>query len=203
MSRPYNKKRETVNSHDDDDAALFERRGGGTSGVPVRGGNVDMTDVDAAVAVLKRGGVILYPTDTVWGIGCDATNDEAVSRVYAIKQRDDSKAMLTLVSDLAMLERTVDGIPDVAYDLIEFSERPTTIVYDKGIGVSPLLLGPDGTLGVRVAGESFCNALVRRFGRPIVSTSANISGQPAARSYDEIAPEVADAVDYILSLIHI
>ena len=116
MSRPYNKKRETVNSHDDDDAALFERRGGGTSGVPVRGGNVDMTDVDAAVAVLKRGGVILYPTDTVWGIGCDATNDEAVRRVYAIKQRDDSKAMLTLVSDLAMLERTVDGIPDVAYD---------------------------------------------------------------------------------------
>ena len=197
MSRPYNKKRETVNSHDDDDATLFERRGGGTSGVPVRSGNVDMTDVDAAVAVLKRGGVILYPTDTVWGIGCDATNDEAVRRVYAIKQRDDSKAMLTLVSDLAMLERTVDGIPDVAYDLIEFSERPTTIVYDKGIGVSPLLLGPDGTLGVRVAGESFCNALVRRFGRPIVSTSANISGQPAARSYDEIAPEVADAVDYI------
>ena len=197
MSRPYNKKRETVNSHDDDDATLFERRGGGTSGVPVRSGNVDMTDVDAAVAVLKRGGVILYPTDTVWGIGCDATNDDAVRRVYAIKQRDDSKAMLTLVSDLAMLERTVDGIPDVAYDLIEFSERPTTIVYDKGIGVSPLLLGPDGTLGVRVAGESFCNALVRRFGRPIVSTSANISGQPAARSYDEIAPEVADAVDYI------
>lgn len=197
MNRPYSKKRETTESHDTEDAALFERRGKGRSDIPVRGGRVDMADVDAAVAVLRRGGVILYPTDTVWGIGCDATNDEAVRRIYAIKQRDDSKAMLTLVSDLAMLERTVDGIPDVAYDLIEFSDRPTTIVYDKGIGVSPLLLGPDGTLGVRVAGESFCNTLVRRLGRPLVSTSANISGKPAARSFDEIAPEVADAADYI------
>ena len=195
MNRPYSKKRETTESHDAEDAALFERRGTGRADIPVRGGRVDMADVDAAVAVLRRGGVILYPTDTVWGIGCDATNDEAVRRVYAIKQRDDSKAMLTLVSDLAMLERTVDGIPDVAYDLIEFSDRPTTIVYDKGIGVSPLLLGPDGTLGVRVAGESFCNALVRRLGRPLVSTSANISGKPAARSFDEIPPEVADAAD--------
>ena len=197
MNRPHSKKRETTESHDTEDSALFERHGNGRGDIPVRGGRVDMADVDAAVAVLRRGGVILYPTDTVWGIGCDATNDEAVRRVYAIKQRDDSKAMLTLVSDLAMLERTVDGIPDVAYDLIEFSDRPTTIVYDKGIGVSPLLLGPDGTLGVRVAGESFCNALVRRLGRPLVSSSANISGKPAARSFDEIAPEVADAADYI------
>ena len=118
MNRPHSKKRETTESHDTEDAALFERHGNGRGDIPVRGGRVDMADVDAAVAVLRRGGVILYPTDTVWGIGCDATNDEAVRRVYAIKQRDDSKAMLTLVSDLAMLERTVDGIPDVAYDLM-------------------------------------------------------------------------------------
>lgn len=187
----------TNRSSEAEDAALFERRGESERTGRQPQPRVDMADIDDAVAVLKRGGVILYPTDTVWGIGCDATNDEAVRRVYRIKQRDDHKALLTLVSDTAMLERTVDGIPDVAYDLIEFADRPTTIVYDRGTGVSPLLMGDDKTLGVRVTEESFSRALVRRLGRPLVSTSANISGRPTPRTFDEIAPEVREAVDYV------
>lgn len=182
----------------DADSALFEKRGQAPrysrsgSSMPV-----DMADIDAAVAVLRRGGIILYPTDTVWGIGCDATDDDAVRRVYALKRRDDHKALITLVSDFAMLERTVDGIPEVAYDLIEFADRPTTIVYDRGVGVSSLLMGDDGTLGVRVTSEPFSQALVRRLGRPLVSTSANISGEPTPRLYNEIAQQVIDAVDYV------
>ncbi len=154
-------------------------------------------DIKHAIDVIRRGGIIVYPTDTVWGIGCDARNSEAVKRIYDIKHRADNKAMITLVANLSMLERTVDGIPDVAYDLIEFSERPLTIVYDYGRRVAPELMGEDGSLGVRLTKESFSQQLCLRFGAPIVSTSANISGTPTPLTFNEISQEILEAVDYV------
>lgn len=154
-------------------------------------------DITNAVKVLREGGIILYPTDTVWGLGCDATNAAAVDKIYALKQRAESKALITLVGNVAMLERTVEGIPDVAYDLIELSERPITIVYDRGISVASNLLAEDGTLAVRVTREDFSRTLCNKFGRPLVSTSANISGTPTPACFADISPEVLDKVDYV------
>lgn len=157
-------------------------------------------DIRTAVDVLRRGGIIVYPTDTVWGIGCDATSSEAVRRVFALKQRADAKALITLVGSLAQLERTVDCIPEVAYQLIEYSERPTTIVYDhpsSTAGIAPELLADDGTLGVRVTSEEFSKALCEAFRKPLVSTSANISGQPAPAAYTDIAHEILEGADYV------
>lgn len=154
-------------------------------------------DLRQAVETLRRGGLILYPTDTVWGIGCDATNDEAVHRVYAVKGRRDNKALITLVGDLGALERAVDSVPDIAYDLIECSDRPVTIVYDHGRGVAPSLMGEDGTLGVRLTREKFSAALCKALGRPIVSTSANFSGKPTPRTFDQIDPELVARMDYV------
>lgn len=157
-------------------------------------------DIKAAVDVLRKGGVIVYPTDTVWGIGCDATNADAVKRVFAIKRRADAKALITLVGSVAQLERTVEGIPDVAYELIEYSEKPLTIVYDgvaPGSRIAPELLGPDGTIGVRLTSEAFSKALCLALGRPLVSTSANISGEPAPTLFGEIKPDILDAADYV------
>ncbi len=157
-------------------------------------------DIHDAVDVLRRGGVILYPTDTVWGLGCDATNAEAVRRIFAIKQRADAKALITLVGSLAQLERTVDGIPEVAYQLIEYSERPVTIIYDRPLptaNIAPELLASDGTIGVRVTSEEFSAQLCQAFRRPLVSTSANISGQPTPTAYTEIDPAILEAVDYV------
>lgn len=160
----------------------------------------DNNDIRAAVDVLRKGGIILYPTDTVWGIGCDATNSDAVRRVFEIKQRSDAKALITLVGSLAQLERTVTGIPDVAYQLIEFTDRPLTIVYDgvqSSARIAPELLAADGTIGVRVTSEPFSAALCRAFGKPLVSTSANISGHPTPAYFDEIAGEILAAADYV------
>lgn len=144
--------------------------------------------------------MILYPTDTVWGIGCDARCGKAVERIFRIKQRADSKAMIVLVGDLGQLERTVNEVPEVAYDLIEFSERPLTIVYDgvsPASGIAPGLCAADGTIAVRLTRERFSAALCKALGAPLVSTSANISGQPAATCFDEISQEIIDAVDYV------
>lgn len=154
-------------------------------------------DLRRAVDTLRRGGVILYPTDTVWGIGCDARNDDAVRRIFSIKQREDSKALITLVDSLAMLDRTVVEVPDVAEQLIEAAVDPVTIVYDHGCGVSPLLLAPDGSIGVRLTREPFSAALCGGLGAPVVSTSANISGEPTAMTFAEISPKILDAVDYV------
>lgn len=154
-------------------------------------------DIAAAVAVLKRGGVILYPTDTVWGIGCDATNSEAVKKVFQIKGRPDSKALITLVGSEAQLERTVQDVPEVAWQLIEASDRPVTIVYDHGVGVAPELLASDGSIGVRLTQESFSRSLCQRLNRPLVSTSANKSGEPSPATFSEISPEILEAVDYV------
>ena len=154
-------------------------------------------DLNNALKVLRSGGVILYPTDTVWGIGCDATNEKAVDKVYRIKRRAESKALITLVADLAVLERTVDGIPEVAYELIEYSEKPLTIIYDKAIGVAPNLPAEDGSLAVRLTREAFSAALCRELRRPLVSTSANISGEGAPVNFNEISTEILEAVDYV------
>lgn len=154
-------------------------------------------DIRQACAALSQGGVILYPTDTVWGIGCDATRSDAVRRVFDIKRRADSKALITLVDSTSRLERYVDNIPDVALDIIELSDRPVTIVYDRGRNLAPELLADDGSVGIRVTTEDFSRRLCRAYRKPIVSTSANISGCPAPATFDAIAPEIRDAVDYI------
>ncbi|MDE6368302.1 MAG: threonylcarbamoyl-AMP synthase [Muribaculaceae bacterium] len=154
-------------------------------------------DLNNCLEALKCGGIIIYPTDTVWGIGCDATNSEAVKRVFEIKRRADSKALITLVDSVAALERVVDEVPEVAYQLVDVAVEPMTIVYDRGVGVAPELLAEDGSIGVRITAEEFSRELCRRFRRPIVSTSINISGEDAPHSFAEINPELLDAVDYV------
>lgn len=153
-------------------------------------------DIDTAVAALQRGEVILYPTDTVWGLGCDSANSDAVKRIFVIKRRSDSKALISLVDSVAMLCRHVDGIPAVALDMILESENPMTVVYDSPVGLAAELLAADGSAGIRVTSERYSAELCRRLGRPVVSTSANISGNPAPAIFDEISPEVIDMVDY-------
>lgn len=157
-----------------------------------------INDIKAALEVLQKGGVILYPTDTIWGIGCDACNEEAVKRVYAIKNRIDSKSMLVLMENAALLERYVDEIPDIAYDLIELSEKPMTIIYDGARNLAKNLVAEDGSIGIRITTEAFSSELIRRFKRPIVSTSANISGNPSPACFKEIDPKIIEAVDYVV-----
>lgn len=155
-------------------------------------------DIKAALEVLQKGGVILYPTDTIWGIGCDACNEEAVKRVYEIKNRIDSKSMLVLMENAALLERYVEEVPEIAYDLIELSEKPMTIIYDGARGLAKNLVAEDGSIGIRITTEAFSSELIRRFKRPIVSTSANISGKPSPANFGEIEQEIIDAVDYVV-----
>lgn len=154
-------------------------------------------DVKEAVDVLRRGGIVLYPTDTVWGIGCDACNPSAVKRIYELKQRDESKSMLVLVSSEAMLEQCVETVPAIAWDLIDVAVRPLTIIYDGARGVASELIAPDGSLGIRLTKEAYSRALCSRLGRPIVSTSANISGVTAPALFSEICQEITVGVDYV------
>lgn len=155
-------------------------------------------DIKKACQVMQEGGVILYPTDTIWGIGCDATNEEAVRRVYEIKHRADSKAMLVLVDSEAKVEFYVREVPPVAWDLIELSTRPLTIIYDGARNLAPNLLAEDGSVGIRVTNEPFSKQLCMRFKRAIVSTSANISGRPAPSIFADIDEEIKAAVDYVV-----
>ena len=155
-------------------------------------------EVKKAVEVMRQGGVILYPTDTVWGIGCDATNPEAVKRVYEIKRRDDSKALICLVDSDARLSRYVRNVADVTWDMIEMAEKPLTIIFDQAVGLAPNLLAEDGSVGLRITKEEFSKELCFRFQKPIVSTSANISGEPTARTFDEISDDIKNAVDYVV-----
>ena len=158
-------------------------------------------DIKNAVAVLKRGGVILYPTDTVWGIGCDATNVEAVKRVYEIKQRDDSKALICLVDSDARMQRYVRQVPDVAWQLIDSLKdgdgKPTTLILDGAVNLAPNLIAEDGSIAMRITQEPFSKELCYRFQKALVSTSANISGEPAAQNYCDIDPRLVEAVDYV------
>ena len=154
-------------------------------------------DVRNAVEVLRKGGVILYPTDTVWGIGCDATNAEAVAKVYKIKQRDDSKAMICLVVSDARLQRYVRDVPNVAWDILDLATKPTTVILDNAVNLAPNLIAEDGSIAIRITKEAFSHELCYRFQKPIVSTSANISGEEAAQNYSDISQELIDAVDYV------
>lgn len=163
--------------------------------------NEDYRDeINRACNVLHNGGVILYPTDTIWGIGCDATNEEAVRRVYEIKRRTDSKAMLVLVDSDVKVQSFIREVPSVAWDLIELSEKPLTIIYDGARNLAPNLLAEDGSVGMRVTREEFSRQLCFRFRKPIVSTSANISGEPSPRSFAEISDEIKQSVDYVVAV---
>ncbi len=154
-------------------------------------------DIKNAIEAMRKGGVILYPTDTVWGIGCDATNAEAVKRVYEIKQRDDSKALICLVDSDARLQRYVRNVPDVAWQLIDCVEKPTTLILDGAVNLAPNLIAEDGSIGIRITKEDFSHELCFRFQKAIVSTSANISGEPAAQNYRDIDPRILEQVDYV------
>lgn len=158
----------------------------------------EQSDLNDALNVLKKGGIILYPTDTVWGIGCDATNAEAVRRIYELKKRADAKAMLVLVDSEGMLQRTVREIPDAAWQLIEAAVEPLTIIYDQPLGIASELLSEDGSLGIRITNEVFSSALCRKLRHPIVSTSANISGKASPATFSEISSEIIQGVDYVV-----
>lgn len=154
-------------------------------------------DISKAIEVMNKGGIILYPTDTIWGIGCDATNEEAVKRVFEIKRRNDAKALITLVDSEAKIEFYVRDVPEVAWQLIEVADRPLTIIYDGARNLAPNLLAEDGSAGIRVTNEEFSRNLCMRMKRAIVSTSANISGEPSPKCFADISPEILEAVDYV------
>jgi L-threonylcarbamoyladenylate synthase len=158
---------------------------------------IDLEEVKAAVETLKAGGIILYPTDTVWGLGCDATNEKAVARIYEIKQRADSKSLITLVADADMLGKYVKVIPEVAINLLEVNDKPMTIIYPDAMGLAPNVVAADGTAGIRIPMNDFCVEVIRRFHKPIVSTSANISGEPAPAWYEDIPVEIIEAADWV------
>ena len=155
-------------------------------------------DIKNAVECLRRGGVIVYPTDTVWGIGCDATNEEAVRRIYAMKHRDDSKSMLCLVDNPNRIQRYFRNVPDVAWDMMDLSEEPLTLILDGANGVAPSLIAPDGSMGVRVTHEEFSKQICFRLQHPLVSTSANISGEPTTGLYRDIPEEILTQADYVV-----
>ncbi len=155
-------------------------------------------DIRKALEILKNGGVILYPTDTIWGIGCDATNIEAVKRIYHIKKREDSKSMLVLMENPALLDRYVDDVPEIAWDLVEISTTPLTVIYPNAKNLAPNLIAEDGSIGIRFTKEQFTSQLLQRFRRPLVSTSANISGEKSPAFFDEISDEIKNQVDYIV-----
>ena len=158
--------------------------------------------IQQALEVLRKGGIILYPTDTVWGIGCDATNPEAVAKVYEIKRRADSKSLVLLASDMDMICRYVKEVPEMARQLVEVNDKPMTIIYPGAVtgqyGLAQNTVAEDGTVGIRIPMMDFCQQLVARLGRPLVSTSANISGEPTSKKYAEISEEIRSAVDHVV-----
>jgi L-threonylcarbamoyladenylate synthase len=162
---------------------------------------VDYTEeLSNALSAIKKGGIILYPTDTVWGIGCDATNADAIDKIFALKKRSEEKALICLVHDFKMLNQYVEEVPEVAYDILKYAAKPTTIVYDKPIRVAENLVGKDDTLGIRVTKDKFCQELIKKLKKPLVSTSANISGQGNPQSFADISQEIIDGIDYVVNL---
>jgi len=155
-------------------------------------------DLKKAVEVLKSGGIILYPTDTIWGIGCDATNEDAVKRIYEIKKREDSKSMLILMENPALLDRYVEEVPEVAWDLVEISTTPLTVIYPGAKNLAKNLIAEDGSIGIRFTKEKFTSLLLQRFRKPLVSTSANVSGEKSPAFFDEISEKIKNQVDYII-----
>ena len=157
-------------------------------------------EIQQALATLREGGLILYPTDTVWGIGCDASNPEAVKKVYDLKNRADSKALITLVGSEVMLERTVVNMPDITWDLIDAAEKPLTIIYQEVKGIAQNAIAEDGSCAIRLPKDNFCQQLVKRLGKPLISTSANTSGTPTPQSFQEIETCILSGVDYVVNL---
>lgn len=155
-------------------------------------------DIQKAVETLRAGGLILYPTDTIWGIGCDASNSKAVERVYNLKRRSDSKALICLVDSANRLQKYVFRVPDVAWDLIEYATKPLTLILDEACNLAPELIAEDGSIGLRVTQEKISHELCYRFQKAIVSTSANISGEPSPANFTEISPEIIAGVDYVM-----
>lgn len=157
------------------------------------------TDIEKCLQVLKNGGLILYPTDTVWGIGCDATNEKAVERVYALKKRPDEKAMIVLMADEREVLQYVAS-PDLqVFDYLQETKKPTTVIYGGAIGLADNLVAQDGSIAIRICNEEFCRHLIKRFRKPVVSTSANISGKPTAKIFTDIEDEIKDGVDYVVN----
>lgn len=157
-------------------------------------------EVIKALKVLQEGGIILYPTDTIWGIGCDATNTEAVKRIFALKQRDEAKSMIILIDTENKLESYIQEVPSIAYDLIEYAENPLTLVMPGAKNISSALISSDGSVGIRVAKHDFCQQLIQRLRKPLVSTSANISGSPSPQNFSQIEQIIIDGMDYVVNL---
>ena len=155
-------------------------------------------DIRTAVQTMRQGGLILYPTDTIWGIGCDASNEEAVRRIFRLKKREDSKAMICLVDSADRMQRYLRQVPDVAWDLVEYADKPLTLILDGAVNLAPSLIAEDGSIGLRVTRENISHELCYRYQKAIVSTSANISGEPSPTCFDEISDEIKQGVDYIM-----
>jgi L-threonylcarbamoyladenylate synthase len=155
-------------------------------------------EINNVIKILREGGIILYPTDTIWGLGCDATNDEAVKKIFRIKSRADSKSLLILVDSDTMISRYVKEFPEIAYELIEVSDKPLTIIYPGAKNLALSIPAEDGSVGIRICKDLFCHELIRRFRKPIVSTSANISGEPSPSLFREINKKIYKAVDYVV-----
>ena len=158
------------------------------------------TEIQNALGVLRKGGVILYPTDTIWGIGCDATNEKAIERIFQIKKREPAKSLIVLVNDERMLFKYVKEIPPIAHELISQTETPLTIIYDEGINLAKNVLADDGSIAIRIPKDEFCNKLIYKFGRPIVSTSANLSGEIFPNMFSQISTNIISSVDYAVNL---
>ena len=157
-------------------------------------------EINKAITVLENGGVILYPTDTIWGIGCDAKNETAVQKVFEIKKRIDSKSLIILLDDDRKLNRFVREVPEVVWDILDYAVKPTTVVYPQAINLPKNLIGADGSIAIRITKDQFCKKLIQRFKNPIVSTSANIAGVNAPKDFKDIAPEILKAVDHVVHL---
>ena len=157
-------------------------------------------EINKALEVLKSGGIILYPTDTIWGIGCDATNEDAVKKVFSLKGRDESKSLIVLLDNESKLQSYVQEVPEIAYDLIEYAEKPLTIIYSGAKNLAKNVINQDGSVGIRIVKHPFCQQLVQRFRIPVVSSSANVSGKPSPRNFNEIDEEIIRGVDYVVNL---
>lgn len=156
------------------------------------------SNINKCIEVLKASGIILYPTDTVWGLGCDATNEEAVKKIFAIKQRDDAKSLITLVCNDGMLQKYVAEVPELAWDIIDLATKPTTIIYPKGKNLAKNALAEDDSIGIRLIKNDFCNKLIYKLNKPIISTSANISGEPTPIDFQSISEVIKSNVDYVV-----
>jgi L-threonylcarbamoyladenylate synthase len=156
-------------------------------------------DIKAAVDILKQGGIILYPTDTIWGLGCDATREDAVIKLFALKKRDDSQPMLILLDESEKIPRYVAEVPEIAWNILEITDKPLTIIYPEAQNLAKSLIAEDGSIGIRIVQDEFCNQLIRKFGKPIVSTSANISGKPWPTDFKKVDKNIIQGVDYVVT----